>query len=199
MFSIIIFIAILIICILGYNLIGTNKIENFFNLNRINNQDLNSRFNSLKIDNTLKNNNYGQDLNSRFNSLKIDNRLKNNELQQIAEVDERILFNNRDYNENLSIDNKNNKYFYNDTIDQSNINETAFNIVYSIDPIDYSNVETGIQKCNGKCNGLCFENGYDGIATCYPKEPQGFDWGTLYKNPTFTYGYNAFGPNNLPK
>lgn len=115
--------------------------------------------------------------------------------QQIDEVDERILFNNKDYNENLSIDNKNNKYYYDDMIDQTNINETAFNIVYSIDPIDYANVETGISKCNKNCDGVCFENGYDGIATCYPSQTQNFDWGTLYKNPTFTYGYNAYGPN----
>ena len=48
-----------------------------------------------------------------------------------------------------------------------------------------------------KFKGICFENGYDGIATCYLKESKSFDWGTLYKNPTFTYGYNAYGPNNL--
>lgn len=121
------------------------------------------------------------------------------EKQQIVEIDENILFNNKDYNQNLSIDNKNNKYYYNDTINQSNINETAFNIIYSIDPIDYSNVKTGIEKCNKDCGGICFENGYDGIATCYPTQTQTFDWGTLYKNPTFTYGYNAYGPENLPQ
>ncbi len=117
--------------------------------------------------------------------------------QQISNVDSKVLFNNKDYNENLSIDNKDNKYYYDDMIDQSNINETAFNIVYSIDPIDYADVKTGIQKCNEDCEGVCYENGYDGIATCYPKETKNFDWGTLYKNPTFTYGYNAYGPNNL--
>lgn len=117
--------------------------------------------------------------------------------QQMIETDERILFNNKDYNENLSIDNKDNKYFYTDMINQSNINETAFNIEYSIDPIDYADVTTGLNKCNKECKGVCFENGYDGIATCYPPEKQLFDWGTLYKNPTFTYGNNAYGPNDL--
>lgn len=117
----------------------------------------------------------------------------------ILKIDKKILFNNLDYNQNLSIDNKNNKYYYNDTINQSDINESSFNIINSIDPIDYSNVETGIQKCNHECNGICFENGYDGIATCYPSPKTGFDWGTLYKNPTFTYGYNAYGPENLPQ
>jgi hypothetical protein len=116
--------------------------------------------------------------------------------QQLAN-NNNVMFTNKDYNENLSVDNKDNKYYYDDMINQSNINETAFNIVYSIDPIDYADVKTGIQKCNEDCKGVCFENGYDGIATCYPKESKNFDWGTLYKNPTFTYGYNAYGPNNL--
>lgn len=117
--------------------------------------------------------------------------------QQKLSNNNNVMFSNKDYNDNLSIDNKDNKYYYDDMINQSNINETAFNIVYSIDPIDYSDVKTGIQKCNEDCVGVCFENGYDGIATCYPKESKSFDWGTLYKNPTFTYGYNAYDQNNL--
>lgn len=108
-----------------------------------------------------------------------------------------VMFNNKDYNENLTIDNKANKYYYNDIIDQNKINETSINIIYSIDPIDFSNVKTGIQKCHEDCKGICFQNGYDGIATCFPKETKTFDWGTLYKNPTFTYGYNLYDSNNL--
>ena len=173
MFSkIFIFTLILIILVFFYDYYGIIRIEKFLNLYQ-----------------TGKNNNNNQ----------LNNRLKKNETQKITKIDESILFNNRDYNQNLSIDNKNNKYFYNDAINQSDINETEFNIVYSIDPIDYSNIQTGIEKCNNKCNGLCFENGYDGIATCYPAQQSGFDWGTLYKNPTFTYGYNAYGPENLPQ
>lgn len=182
MFSkIIIYIIILIILIFAYNYFGIKQIENFLNFNQ-----------------TIKNSN-APHLNNRFEASQLEKRLNNNNTQEIAEIDESILFNNRDYNQNLSIDNKNNKYYYNDMINQSDINETAFNIIYSIDPIDYSNVETGIDKCNRKCKGICFENGYDGIATCYPKKQRGFDWGTLYKNPTFTYGYNAYGPENLPQ
>lgn len=175
--KIIILIVILIILTYIYNLYYPNKeindIENFANHNV-------------------------RHLNNRFNSAKLQKKLEDRK-QEIAEIDESILFNNKDYNQNLSVDNKNNKYYYNDVINQSGINETAFNIVYSIDPIDYSNIETGIDKCNKNCNGICFENGYDGIATCYPTQPQTFDWGTLYKNPTFTYGYNAYGPENLPQ
>jgi len=143
--------------------------------------------------------------NKNINNIQYNNNnklLKNQKIEQLQEIqvdniENRVLFDNKDYNENLSVDNKDNKYFYTDMIDQSNINETAFNVVYSIDPIDYANVKTGLEKCNQECKGICFENGYDGIATCYPIENQPFDWGTLYKNPTFTYGYNAYGPNNL--
>jgi hypothetical protein len=135
----------------------------------------------------------------KLNHLKKTHRNNRLELGELDRIEKNVLFNNKDYNENLSIDNKDNKYFYTDMINQSNINETAFNIIYSIDPIDYSDVKTGAEKCDKKCNGVCFENGYDGIATCYPPTNPSFDWGTLYKNPTFTYGYNAFGPNHLPQ
>ena len=111
--------------------------------------------------------------------------------KQLDYLQQKVLFNNKNYNDNLSIDNKDNQYFYTDMIDQSNVNETAFNIVYSIDPIDYANVKTGLEKCNEQCNGVCFENGYNGIATCFPHQRTSFDWGTLYKNPSFTYGNSA--------
>lgn len=180
--KIIFFIIILIISIILIQIYNNNhkniNTENFIN----NNLHINNR--SKTIGNNLKNTSVSND--------KINN-------QQTIQIDEKILFNNRDYNQNLSIDNKDNKYYYDNMIDQSNINENAFNIVYSIDPIDYSNVKTGIDKCNEECKGICFENGYDGVATCYPNQQQSFDWGTLYKNPTFTYGYNAYGPNNLPQ
>jgi hypothetical protein len=155
-----------------------NKVENYKNMNNL--PDGSKPISSYS--------NYNSYLNRSSSNDRFERNLEN-----------KVLFDNKDYNENLSVDNKNNQYFYNDIINQSNINETAFNVVNSIDPIDYSNVETGIQKCNKSCKGVCFEMGYTGVATCYPLETQGFDWGTLYKNPTFTYGYNAFGPENLTK
>lgn len=121
------------------------------------------------------------------------------DIQDLENTQSQVLFTNKDYNENLSVDNKDLRYFQNSMIDQSDINETAFNIVNSVDPIDFADITTGIEKCNAECEGVCFEMGYTGVATCYPLDKQGFDWGTLYKNPTFTYGYNAFGPENLPK
>jgi len=173
--------VILIILIYTYDYFEINKIENFLGLNKTRNN-----FNPIRSKIVSSN-------------LQINNKLNNDDTQQMSQVAEKVLFNNRDYNQNLSVDNKNNKYYYNNMINQSDINESAFNVVYSIDPIDYSNVETGIDKCNHQCNGICFENGYDGVATCYPTKQSGFDWGTLYKNPTFTYGYNAYGPENLPQ
>lgn len=170
--SIFIFIFILAILVIIYNYLNIDKIENFIS----------------PIMTKIKG--FNSQINPELNSLK---------RQEMAEVAQRILFNNRDYNENLTVNNKNNKFFYNDSIDQSKINETAFNIIYNIDPIDFSDVRTGIEKCNKKCGGICFENGYDGIATCYPLNPQGFDWGTLYKNPIFTFGYNAHSQENLPQ
>ncbi len=104
-------------------------------------------------------------------------------------------FDYKSYYETTAGEGKDLVYYYNDAIDQSKISETAFNVVNQIDPIDFSNVKTGLDKCKEKCNGVCFEGGYTGIATCYPLQERTFDWGTLYKNPTFTYGYTAF--NNL--
>lgn len=110
-----------------------------------------------------------------------------------------IDYNTVDYNQIFEISNNDLTYYYNDVINQSNINEDAYDIINQIDNIDYSNVKTGLDKCNKECSGTCFELGYAGIATCYPKPQQPFDWGTLYKNPTFTYGYNAYKPNNVNK
>jgi hypothetical protein len=105
-------------------------------------------------------------------------------------------FDYKSYYETTADEGKNLVYYYNDAIDQSKISETAYNVVNQIDPIDFSNVETGLDKCKKNCKGVCFEGGYTGVATCYPMEQKTFDWGTLYKNPTFTYGYTAFDNND---
>lgn len=111
----------------------------------------------------------------------------------------KVLFYDKSYNDMISKENKDLTYYQNDIINQDKINETAFNVVYQLDKIDYADVKTGLDKCNSNCDGVCFEGGYTGVATCYPKETKTFDWGTLYKNPTFTYGYQAFGPKYLQK
>ena len=189
MLKMIIVILIIIVLISLINYFKLFDIENFISVKKTNSSS------SIILSNGTKtsNNRLSNEIQNNTNTAKDNISLR----QKISNVDNKVLFNNKDYNENLSVDNKDNKYYYDDMINQSNINETAFNIVYSIDPIDYADIKTGIQKCNEDCEGVCFENGYNGIATCYPKESKSFDWGTLYKNPTFTYGYNAYGPNNL--
>ena len=101
-------------------------------------------------------------------------------------------FDYKDYYRTTSDMDKDLTYYYNDAIDQSLINETSYNVINQIDPIDYGDVKTGLDKCKTNCKGICFEGGYTGTATCYPEVTRSFDWGTLYKNPTFTYGYNAW-------
>ena len=92
------------------------------------------------------------------------------------------------YNKLLGDDDKEVTYYYNDVINQSNINENADDLVNQIDLVDYSNVKTGLQKCEAECKGVCFELGYMGTATCFPMQNRKFDYGSIYKNPTFIYG-----------
>lgn len=93
----------------------------------------------------------------------------------------------QNYNQILLEDTADLTYYENNVINQSNINENAYDIVNQIDLVDYGKVETGMDKCQLNCDGVCLELGYTGSATCFPKT-QPFDYGTLYKNPTFTYG-----------
>ena len=93
----------------------------------------------------------------------------------------------QDYNQILLEDTADLTYYENNVINQSNINENAYDVVNQIDLVDYGNVTTGMDKCNLNCDGVCLELGYTGSATCFPKTTP-FDYGTLYKNPTFTYG-----------
>lgn len=79
-------------------------------------------------------------------------------------------------------------YYENDSINQSNIIENANNVVNMVDLIDYSKVKTGMDKCREECNGVCYEGGYTGSATCFPVTNEHFDYGTLYKNPMFING-----------
>lgn len=103
------------------------------------------------------------------------------------------------YKQMLDEENRDVTYFYNDTIDQNKIVDTPYNIINQIPQIDYSNVTTGMDKCKLFCkNGTCMEGGYTGVASCIPKPDKQFDWGTLYKNPEFTYGLQVpyYNKNN---
>jgi hypothetical protein len=92
-----------------------------------------------------------------------------------------------DYNQILLEDTADLTYYENNVINQSKINENAYDIINQTDLVDYGKVTTGLDKCQLNCDGVCLELGYTGSATCFPTT-QPFDYGTLYKNPTFTYG-----------
>jgi len=94
------------------------------------------------------------------------------------------------YNQILLDDIADLTYYENDVLNQSKINENAYDIINQIDLVDYGKVTTGMQKCNKNCNGVCLELGYTGSATCFPTTTP-FDYGTLYKNPEFTYGLDT--------
>lgn len=112
----------------------------------------------------------------------------NNKVDNAKDYPKIVKDNMPSYNKLLGDDNKEVTYYYNDVINQSNISENADDLVNQIDLIDYANVKTGLQKCEENCKGVCFELGYMGTATCYPEETKSFDYGSIYKNPTFTYG-----------
>lgn len=136
------------------------------------------------INNSLKKykNKVGYNNKNNFNNNNLNNNKQN----------ENSVLNMNKYN---TTNTKDLKYYENDTLNQSNINEDAYDVVNQIDKIKYYDVKTGIEKCKEECDGICFELGYTGSATCYPKQKTPFDYGTLYKNPQFNYGTNAYKPN----
>lgn len=145
----------------------------------------------INTDNPLCNNkdNFSL-LKTNRNSLNLDKSNKNiNKKNMEREVVEK----NQDYDELLERNDEDLIYFQNDFINQSKITEDAYDIVNCIDKVDYGDVTTGMDKCEQSCGGVCLELGYTGVATCFPKADKPFDWGTLYKNPEFTYGLTQDG------
>jgi len=128
-------------------------------------------------------------LNTNRNSLKLDNSNKNikSNLKQ-KNMERKLVEKNQDYDELLERNDEDLVYFQNDFINQSKITEDAYDVINCIDKVDYGDVTTGMDKCEKSCGGVCLELGYTGVASCFPKADKPFDWGTLYKNPTFTYG-----------
>jgi hypothetical protein len=101
------------------------------------------------------------------------------------------------YQQQLMEDNLETTYFYNDLIDQNKIKETSNDVINSIDNVDFSQPkELGIDKCLMHCDGICTQVGYNGIGSCIPVVKT--NYGTLYKNPTFTYGLQVpyYNKNN---
>jgi len=166
------FIIVILILIIIYLIFFRNNNENFEKINN---------------DNVVLN----TDPNPKYSDLK-------NQMEVIEKSANKTLNDGeKSYYQTVASDLKDVKYFYNDVINQTNINENSNDVINQIDKIDYSNVKTGIQKCKENCEGVCFELGYTGTASCFPKQTTPFDWGTYYKNPMFTYGYNAY--NNPDK
>ena len=141
-----------------------------------------------------------------INNLSSNDFTKKNNIEYITETEKKIdkkqeyLDNvSQQYQQILEEENKGITFFYNDTIDQSKITQNAYNIINQVDNIDYSKIMTGIDKCRLKCmNGTCMEGGFSGVASCIPKATSSFDYGTLYKNPEFTYGLQVpyYNTNN---
>lgn len=126
--------------------------------------------------------------------LKLDNSNKNikSNLKQ-KNMERKLVEKKQDYEELLERNDNDLVYFQNDFINQSKITEDAYDIVNCIDKVDYGDVTTGMDKCEKNCGGVCLELGYTGVASCFPKADKPFDWGTLYKNPEFTYGLTQDG------
>ena len=129
-------------------------------------------------------------LNTNRNSTRLDNKNNNNKKSNLKMKNEEreLVEKNQDYDELLERNDEDLVYFQNDFINQSKITEDANDVENCIDKVDYGDVTTGMDKCENSCGGVCLELGYTGVATCFPKADKPFDWGTLYKNPTFTYG-----------
>ena len=94
------------------------------------------------------------------------------------------------YNQILIAESGDVTYYYNTLYNNNNIMEDAYNVENSIDAIDYSKIKkSGLEKCREHCNGTCLDGGYTGVSSCIPIK--GTNWGTLYKNPEFTYGIDV--------
>ncbi len=125
------------------------------------------------------------------NSVNSDKNIKSN--LKMKNEERELVEKNQDYEELLERNDEDLVYFQNDFINQSKITEDAYDVVNCIDKVDYGDVTTGMDKCEKSCGGVCLELGYTGVATCFPKADKPFDWGTLYKNPEFTYGLTQDG------
>ena len=94
------------------------------------------------------------------------------------------------YNQVLIAESGDVTYYYNSLYNNNDITEDAYNVENSIDAIDYSKIkESGREKCRKHCKGTCLDGGFTGVSSCIPIT--GTNYGSLYKNPEFTYGLEA--------
>jgi hypothetical protein len=132
-------------------------------------------------------------LNTNRNSEILDSNKNKKSNLKIKNMERELVEKNQDYEQLLERNDEDLVYFQNDFINQSKITENAYDVINCIDKVDYGDVTTGKDKCEKSCGGVCLELGYTGVATCFPKADKPFDWGTLYKNPEFTYGLTQDG------
>lgn len=158
----------------------------------INNNDNTTKY-KKKEDLSLLNTNRNSVRLANKTGVKSDNNrnIKSNLKQKNEERE--LVEKNQDYEELLERNDEDLVYFQNDFINQSKITEDAYDVVNGIDKVDYGDITTGMDKCEKSCGGVCLELGYTGVATCFPKADKPFDWGSLYKNPEFTYGLTQDG------
>jgi hypothetical protein len=155
-----------------------------------NNKPLSSNIDNFKINyvDSLAINNSNND---KLDNDKLDNdKLENDKLENDKlDNNKSVIIGDSNFRDNPFVIYDDLIYYDNDTINQSNIIETAYDVVNMIDLVDYSKVKTGMEKCKDKHgnDGVCFEGGYTGTATYFPKMKH-FDYGTLYKNPMFING-----------
>ena len=149
-------------------------------INIINNKNYDT-FTNTDYPNTVSGNSYMKAIPRFDNSLSAEGTRADKEVKFAVER-------KQDYDQVLKDENADLVYYYNDLIQQDKITEDANDVVNMIDKLDYGNIKTGIQKCEEACDGTCFELGYTGTAACFPRDTKTFFWGSLYKNPTFTYG-----------
>ena len=180
---------LLLLVILIIILNGDNKSENFKSV------ELRGTSN---IDGTKSNDTINVNLNDPFINpyeLSSEDQTRRNNIKALeykkSDQDQKYLDNKiQAYNQILLAENNDVTYYYNTLNNNSTITENAYDVINSIDNVDYSKVkETGHEKCVKYCKGTCLNNGYNGVASCVPIV--GTNWGTLYKNPEFTYGLNV--------
>ena len=145
------------------------------------NNNFYDNFTNVQYPNTVAGQSYMKAIPKDDNSLSVKGLYDENKVKFAIER-------KQDYDMVLKDENADLVYYYNDLIQQDKITEDAYDVVNMIDKVDYGDIKTGLQKCEKDCSGNCFELGYTGVAACFPKEKQTFFWGSLYKNPTFTYG-----------
>ena len=128
---------------------------------------------------------------TRLNNIKALQYVKSDKQQKY--LDNKI----QTYNQILLSENNDVTYYYNTLNDNNKVTHNAYDVINSIDNVDYGKVkETGRDKCRKNCKGTCLDGGFTGVSSCVPIV--GTNYGSLYKNSQFTYGLNVpyYNKNN---